>query len=286
MAITDMLKRLRSALSRECKWRIGRQRTPEGGPSGCNVRVTHGDTGRSYDFSGAEAEQVVSWTKCESTQDLLGHPSAKRFRQLIRSNPLVTAEELVAFRGRFRDDQMYPNVQSSHFGPPPPEKTKPGRYNVSGKPVVYLSSSEEGVFCELKRRGEPVKYLFCQRFRIPTKRLKIADFSPNRTENFVSLVFSYAERGTRSGQIDRSDYRFSQVVAKLLQKGGFDGMAVPGVRGGRICKYNNVVIFRPDAYADWVDRNSQPQCIDALEQQIQQEPPAATNPPPQWTPHV
>jgi hypothetical protein len=61
---------------------------------------------------------------------------------------------------------------------------------------------------------------------------------------------------------------------------------VPGVRGGVACKYTNFVIFRADRYSDWLDHNSEPRCIDALDRQVgqSQDPETPIEPPARRTP--
>ena len=231
--------------------------------------LTRGATGRRTEYMIPEQQRqgdlVHDWVKCKSTHKLLKHPSARLFRELILNNPVVEDEVLMLFRGCSYDEEMGPTVKPTHFGPPPSGKTKAGRYNVAGEPVLYLSSSEKGVLWEINPTEESAGNLFCQRFCLPTHGLKIADFSLDSIDNFVHIVFDYAENGTRTGQIDKSDYVFSQVVARLVRASGFNGMVVPGVRAvSSEHRYTNVVIFCPGNWVQWIDYQSSPKCIDHI----------------------
>jgi hypothetical protein len=87
-------------------------------------------------------------------------------------------------------------------------------------------------------------------------KLRVADFS--RTEDhFLTGVFFIAEECNveRRG---RSNYIFSQIVAQLVAD-HFDGMLVPGVRGNRDARYNNVVVFQPGGdWEAWLEPRSEP----------------------------
>jgi hypothetical protein len=231
--------------------------------------LTCGDTGRLIEGGTPEQQKqeglILDWLKYISNEECLAHLAASKFCSLIHNNPIIKDRCLVLSRGRNIATEMAPTVKPKGFGPP--EETKPGRYSIASNPVLYLSTSEQGVFYELKSYQKPGQTLFCQKYNLPTNELKIADFSPNNIDNFIQLVFYYAERGLRNGTIDKGDYVFSQVVAELVKKSGFDGMVIPGVRGTVNHRYSNIVIFDPSDWEKWIDYLLQPSCIDNILEQ-------------------
>ena len=78
------------------------------------------------------------------------------------------------------------------------------------------------------------------------------------TSKFVNQVFWFAETPV-SGSSD--DYEFSQFVAQVVSR-RFEGMIVPGVRGDKSFRYNNVVIFEPGNWKRWLGPRPNPYFID------------------------
>jgi hypothetical protein len=97
----------------------------------------------------------------------------------------------------------------------------------------------DGVVRELEsRNGE----IWCHQFRLPSANLKIADLQPDTSFPFINQAFEFAEQG--------SGDEFSRTVAVLVSK-DFAGMLVPGIRGEKDKKYNNIVLFQ---FSDWEGR--------------------------------
>jgi RES domain-containing protein len=121
-----------------------------------------------------------------------------------------------------------------------PEKPSVGRYNNEGQPVLYTSLDATGAFFEMQAGG-PSEYhrLWLQEYRIPVTGMRILDARPAATENdIVDLAFDYCETTERV-----HPYYGSRRIASLVRALGFDGILVPGVRGGRECRYTNFVVF-------------------------------------------
>lgn len=194
----------------------------------------------------AEERLVKEWVRAGE----LSHPGADRFRLLI-SGLRAESPELFLYRGRFKSEDMLPTPSARHFGPPQKEKTKAGRYNKHGQPVLYLATSENGVLRELCL-GQPASDLYCQKFRLPPGKLQLADFSNHELANFVHIAFDYAEYGLGSGGVNDREYGFSQVLGEIVEAAGYEGMIVPGVRGTRDSRYLNIVLFSTESWEEWV----------------------------------
>ena len=107
--------------------------------------LTNGNTGRT--FTGNEDWLVTrAWSDTAGQTDLIEHPAAGRFREILRDVPTVPHLPTLV-RGRLPDSGAY-NWKS--MGPPPRDKAASGRYNVAGKPALYLASSVDGVLLEVE----------------------------------------------------------------------------------------------------------------------------------------
>lgn len=88
--------------------------------------------------------------------------------------------------------------------------------------------------------------------------MRIADFSDPHLDNFMGLVFDNAERQT-------GDYRFSQAIAEIVERHEYSGMLVPGVQGNPTQRYNNLILFQPEArWRDWLNRGRSPERINDI----------------------
>jgi RES domain-containing protein len=233
---------------------------------GCEL--IRGATGRATSYVTKEQQQqellIKEWAQCTDADAILSHPGIALFEQLIDAASIFSTP-IVAYRGRYRSADMTPHPMPRHFGPPPAELTKAGRYNTAGNPVLYLATSRHGVAFELRREDEPTVGLYCQEYVVDTTDLRVADFSDPRLDNFVHIAFEYAEYGLRDGGIDTRDYHFSKVIAGVVERQGFHGMIVPGVRGNPKHRYKNIVIFHPgQRWECWVNANRPPELIDDL----------------------
>jgi len=99
--------------------------------------------------------------------------------------------------------------------------------------------------------------LFVQEYLVPPDTLTILDVTPGRgnSPDFLDSVFDIAESACVDGRPGPDDYEFSRLVADIVEKAGFDGFRVPGVRGTRGRWYSNIVISRPgDTWREWSRR--------------------------------
>lgn len=203
-----------------------------------------GHTGRRTP-AGPHDSLVEDWSNT-SPDRLLSHAGAERFRmELLNVVPRV-AGDLICERGRADGD---PTIKGwMQMGPP--EKQPPGRYNVLGDSVLYLSDSIAGVFAE--KEGARI---FCQKYLVPISKLRAGDFSSPDLSDFVKAVFEKAENEGRNN--DPSTYPFSQAVARLVRDARFECMIVPGVQGNPSLHYSNVAVFNGrDKWETWSLRDA------------------------------
>ena len=205
-------------------------------------------TGRSIDVEGGYPE-AKRWLEDYEISSCKSPDLERRLLQSLRLAPKHTFEVPV-FRGRFFDD---PPDSFEEFGPPPPEKARRGRYNSEGFSVLYLCSSMNGVIRELETARRSRRKLWVQQFHL-LPALRMADARELGIESFAAAVFWLIESGRDRSAPPRLGERVGQLIAAE-----YDGLIVPGVRGGPRELYWNAVIFRPhDCWLQLVDRNAQP----------------------------
>jgi hypothetical protein len=91
-----------------------------------------------------------------------------------------------------------------------------------------------------------------QRYVLPLDQLRIADLSSADLSPFVSAVMDFCEAWGIEGRVGPASEEFSRLVSRIVQRAGFDGMKVPGVRGNTSLHYCNVVVFKPgDKWREW-----------------------------------
>jgi hypothetical protein len=67
---------------------------------------------------------------------------------------------------------------------------------------------------------------------------------------FINCVFWFTELANK----DMSPgFIFSQTIAQIIRE-SFEAMIVPGVRGNDEYKYNNIVIFQPKKWKEWLEK--------------------------------
>jgi hypothetical protein len=234
---------------------------------GCSVN--RAATGRTINYETPEhnlqEELVKQWVNAENRDALLSHPVAIKFRSFVSETPVVDGNALLCYRGCYKRSDMHPCPLPIHFGPPPPAATDSGRYNNTVGTVLYLCTSSYGVAYEKQEDKKPIKDLFCQEYILDLSILRLADFSHHSLDNFIQIVFDYAEYGMRRGGIDKDDYTFSQIVSDIVNQCGFSGMSVPGVRGTPERRYQNIIIFNPEViWRRFVNMDVEPVCIDNI----------------------
>jgi RES domain-containing protein len=207
-------------------------------PPGIGIQVTRSHTNRPIQVT-ADYYTAEKWASRRRWQ-LRWLAPAWRVRRALRTvNPAV-GPELICFRGRKEN----PSIASwLDVGPPTTDAAADGRYNRQHTPALYLADSVEGVRLECS-----APRLCVQEFRIDQRGLKLADLSSPLVPNVLAAAFDMAESSCVPRRAGRPDYAFSQLLATFVQKAGFDGMVVPGVRGTTSQRYRNIVVFR---CADW-----------------------------------
>jgi len=207
--------------------------------------ISRSHTGRSIP-AGEDYSLAQEWGSLGSTNELLSHTAAARFRAELASKLRAAGNNLRCVRGRTREQNGGEITGGRDMGPEdPPERG--GRYNAPGVIALYLCNSKDGVLRELKPiTGQRV---FFQDYEIPLDELRLADCSSADLTDFMKAVFDRAERCSVKGCVESSNYMFSQVVGQLVREAAFEGMLVPGVRGVPGFQYRNVVVF--DTHNRW-----------------------------------
>jgi hypothetical protein len=231
---------------------------------GCSI--IRGTTGRKTDYhteEHAEQERLVkSWAACKNQEESFAHESANVFRSLMESLPIFCDSKIKCYRGCHMRPEMIPRPLPHHFGPPPPEYTKAGRYNCENDPVLYLCTTLSGVALEIQDDSKERSALYCQEYLLNGTSLRLANFADKNLNNFIRVVFDYAENGLRFGAIDYDDYGFSQIISCMVKTSNFSGMIVPGVRGSKEHNYNNIILFNPaDIWQKYVCTDTEPFCV-------------------------
>jgi hypothetical protein len=144
-------------------------------------------------------------------------------------------------------------VDWKSMGPPPPSMPEGGRYNRPGSTVLYLCDCADGIRRELESDD-----IFVQQYEVPVASLRIADLC-ERVPGNIGAAFDFAESSNVPGRTGRADYEFSQFLAELVRTAGFNGMAIPGVRGSDSLHYRNIVIFEFENWRTWSCREGMSQ---------------------------
>jgi hypothetical protein len=178
-------------------------------------------TGRSIDVEGRYPE-AKKWVESYET---LHEESLGFERELIQSLELAdpSAFETPLFRGRFLSKCP---VSIQEFGPPPSDRARQGRYNPEGDPALYLCSSRTGVGRELGPPPLGCK-VWIQRFYI-LPELRVADARHLSIDSLAAVAFWLIESGReRSLAPPKLGQRLGNLIGAT-----YDGLIVPGVRGG------------------------------------------------------
>lgn len=217
-------------------------------------RIERAATGRKISiftpYQKQSEENINKWFDCVDEDSFKNHCCADSFLEKIRKCRLVE-HEIECFRGRiFGKEKDLRAISWQDMGPPSKGKDKLNRYSGKGVPALYLSTNCFGVVCEIARHKKIDDFLFIQKYVIKQNCLKIADVVTG-ADDFVAMAFAKSELNENA-----QEYWRSQILAEIVSSAGFDGIFTPGVRGGRIERYNNLVIFDSVGWIKWVDINS------------------------------
>jgi len=155
----------------------------------------------------------------------------------VKCDPLEPSPK-TWYRGRIAKD--LPSRDAGQFGSPEPGKTKEGRYNHAGKPVLYLGS--DPLTCKLEL-GSPAGGIVVAEFEF-TKPIRVLDLSRADLQGNVlpSLVYSALLSSPEKGSgWDQPQYAFSRFVADCAVAAGFDAILYPSIRAPR---GDNLVVLR------------------------------------------
>ena len=204
------------------------------------VGGTRGHTGRNITEND---DLAMEWAESRTRDEILKHKALKVFRKALDQVQMMR-KSIDAYRGQGIKGSESINVD--RMGPPPSEKCREGRYNLTGKPALYLACCENGVQREQEHwnvDGTP----YIQRYQLPAS-LKIGDFRECQ-DPFLTTVFTVAENCNVAERAGHASYTYSQTIAEIVA-GRFEGMLLPGCRGSHENWYCNVVIFYP-YHSEW-----------------------------------
>jgi len=217
--------------------------------------VRRGNTGREFRADDEAYSEVLQWAKRESRDELLAHPTARRFVHALKSMAMSEDGLLRCVRGRLDDGEI---KDWRDMGPNP---EAPGsRYNSAGIRTLYACDREIGVYREL--RPKPGTRLLLQEYVVPLDVLRIAECRSDTLPELAKCVFDAAEHCGMEGGGGLPDYLFGQVVGGLVREAGYDGMIVPDVQGDLDIQYSNVVVFMEfEEWREWSLRGAGFRCV-------------------------
>ncbi len=174
---------------------------------------------------------------------LTHHFSKKIFKAIVSLSKQLSPEKLNVrlFRGR-KPDLVYTATRPD-FDFPPKEVVHDGRYNHSGDPVLYLSSSEN--VCKAEMRNSPSLQIASFDFSADMKILDL--MTPHESKHSFSDLLSFvsfsALASTRSQDhgFHKPEYVFSRFVKDCALHAGFDAIKYPSTRVGT-ARFNLVII--------------------------------------------
>lgn len=201
--------------------------------------LTRGHTGRKVTID-LDYSLAKEWSTVRCRILLHMHPGAQCFLKMLRREQTLQGTLLTCFRGRLKNGNVH---DWEDMGPPPAPFASDGRYNRAGCVVLYLADSQEGATREMTRNEE--QSLVLQEYSLDFTDLRLADLAHPKLHSFLRAVFDIAESCRVVGRGGPDTFHFSQTVAALVKRAGFDGMVVPGVRGGLNLTYRNIVVFNP-----------------------------------------
>jgi hypothetical protein len=153
------------------------------------------------------------------------------------------------FRGRDIESSV---ASIADFGPPPAAKTKEGRYNHAGRPVLYLADEEATCWEECRRPDGPfsiASFAF-------TRPVRILDLSePEEMKGIMApVLYSNLAAAPSNGQgWDRPEYILTRFVADCARVAKIDAIRYLSTRTGR---GTNVALLKGETAMDHVKLTS------------------------------
>lgn len=142
------------------------------------------------------------------------------------------------YRAREKDSEK--KLEEKDFYFPPSEKTKEGRYNHAGKPVLYLGDSKETCAYELDKQMNELSFAKIDIIK-PIKILDFIEIKDDWSSILNILIWSsLMSSPTKEEGWDKKEYIFTRFVADCAVDAGFDAIKYPSVRYGR--GYNIVIL--------------------------------------------
>ncbi|GAB4022661.1 hypothetical protein GCM10028808_70810 [Spirosoma migulaei] len=151
------------------------------------------------------------------------------FTELEKLSTKIKPKEVngVFYRGRTINGRV---PIKEDFLAPPKSVTKDGRYNHTGIPIIYIATTPETVYYELR---QPKTDLWIAKIELNYK-LKILDFSDEYIENndlIQAISWSSLASSPKEGDgLYKPQYYFTRFISDCCKYFGFDGIKYPSIR--------------------------------------------------------
>lgn len=178
---------------------------------------------------------------------LLTHPYASCvYEEIRRLSNITQYAKLASHLYRARPHESGKTYTDIDFLEPPKEKANENRYNHSGCPVLYLGTSKETCFYELRQPANGI-YVAEAKFETELKTLDIMTPPPEADIQILqALAYSSLISSTDEGEgMHRPQYIFTRFVSDCARMTGFDSIRYPSVRIGSGFNY---VILDPQKW--------------------------------------
>jgi RES domain-containing protein len=179
---------------------------------------------------------------------LLQEPFAREiYDNLSRACSAVKSSDLPInlFRGRTCSTRPH----EADFFPPPVQKTREGRYNHAGIPVLYLATNKLTCWTECR---QPTSDFYVCRIEV-RKSMRIVDLAQTEEleEELQALIFSSLMSAPSSDDSGwyQPQYVLTRFVADCVKANGVQGITYPSVRCG---EGNNLVILDLKNLETWM----------------------------------
>lgn len=176
---------------------------------------------------------------------VLGHPFAKNVYEIIQesfqNNAIIPAGSRY-YRGRYQHE--IGALLTTEFEIPPAEKTKEGRYNHAGIPVIYLGSDIKTCHVELGQKESiyVAEILIKRDISVLDLNGLYDDFKAN--EILLALInSSFLSAPKKTEGWNNPQYVFSRFVADCAKAAGYDSIKYPTTKSS---KGHNIVIVNND----------------------------------------
>lgn len=182
---------------------------------------------------------------------LLEHPFAESVLQKLKAISAKTPRTSFDYLYRGRGKEKLESRDNREFYFPPSQFVGEGRYNHAGSPALYLGSSPNTCFYELREQSCAVAKIAIHRELKLLSLVDTWDADTGEDDFLNTLSYSALLSAPRDqGGEDKPQYVFSRFLADCAKSSGFDGIKYFSTRPG--VESFNVVLF-PDSFKSGSD---------------------------------